>query len=494
MKSFFYVILTFPIILSSQIFTESNLPIIFIDTDNEEIPDEPRILATMGIIDNGPEQTNFIWDDFNHFDGYIGIETRGNSTQGFEKKTYRIELWDENENDISESLLGMPEEEDWILHSMVIDKTQLRIPLSFYLFQRMGHYSSNWKFVELVINDEYQGLYILCENIKRDNNRVDIAKLEENDTSGDEVTGGYILRIDWLGEPGFESNYDSQEGTPMFFQWYYPKADNMIYEQSNYIEDWITNFENAVFSPSYYNSSGFRYNEYIDLNSFTDFLLINELSKNADGYKLSTYIHKERDSNGGKLNAGPIWDFDQTFGVSLVCSNHDYTGWTYLQNQPDCEDLMSMPMWWQHMMEDELFTNHLNCRWNEMRSSFLHQDSIFMWIDNHEELISNAVERNFERWDDFIGEYIWIEPEPIPETYDEEILAMKNWISNRLLWLDSEMPGNCNDTEIVETNDDGNKNIIMIIDRLGRQTNYTKNKILIYVYDDGTTKRKLVTK
>ena len=66
----------------------------------------------------------------------------------------------------------------------------------------------------------------------------------------------------------------------------------------------------------------------------------------------------------------PIWDFDQTFGVSLVCSNHDYTGWTYLQNQPDCEDLMSMPMWWQRMMEDELFTNHLNCRWNEMRSSF----------------------------------------------------------------------------------------------------------------------------
>ena len=117
-----------------------------------------------------------------------------------------------------------------------------------------------------------------------------------------------------------------------------------------------------------------------------------------------------------------------------------------------------------------------------MRSTFLHEDSIFHWIDDNEEIISNAIERNYERWDDFIGEYIWIEPEPIPETYDEEILVMKNWISNRLLWLDSEMPGNCNDTEIVETNDDGNKNIIMIIDHLGRQTNYTKNKILIY-YD-----------
>ena len=93
----------------------------------------------MGIIDNAPDQTNYIWDDFNHYDGYIGIEIRGNSTQGF-GKTYRIELWDEEENDISESLLGMSEEEDWILHAMVIDKTQLRILMSFYLFQRMGHY------------------------------------------------------------------------------------------------------------------------------------------------------------------------------------------------------------------------------------------------------------------------------------------------------------------------------------------------------------------
>ena len=326
--------------LSSQILTESNLPIIIINTNDVEIPDEPRIPATMGIIDNEADATNFIWDDFNHYDGHVGIETRGNSTQGFEKKTYRIELWDEEENDISESLLGMPEEEDWILHAMVIDKTQLRIPMSFYLFQRMGHYSSNWRFVELVINDDYQGLYILCENIKRDNNRVDIAKLEENDISGNELTGGYILRIDWLGDPGFESNYDSQEGTPMFFQWFYPKADDIQDEQANYIEEWMANFEEAVFSPNYYNSLGNRYNEYIDLDSFTDFLLINELSKNSDGYKLSTYTHKERDSEGGKLNAGPIWDFDQTYGVSLVCSNYDYSGWTYLQNQNDCEDLI----------------------------------------------------------------------------------------------------------------------------------------------------------
>ena len=321
---------------------------------------------------------------------------------------------------------------------------------------------------------------------------MDIAKLEEDDISGDELTGGYILRIDWLGDPGFESNYDSQEGTPMFFQWFYPKADDIQDEQANYIEEWMANFEEAVFSPNYYNSLGNRYDEYIDLDSFTDFLLINELSKNSDGYKLSTYMHKERDSDGGKLNAGPIWDFDQTYGVSLVCSNYDYSGWTYLQNQNDCEDLMSMPMWWQQMMEDDLFTNHLNCRWNQMRSTFLHEDSIFHWIDDNEEIISNAIERNYERWDDFIGEYIWIEPEPVPESYDEEISTMKNWISNRLVWMDMEMPGDCNITNLEEVNTYDNKNIFMIVDLLGRPAYNRKNQALIYIYNDGKAQKKFI--
>ena len=106
----------------------------------------------------------------------------------------------------------------------------------------------------------------------------------------------------------------------------------------------MASFEDAVFSPSYSNTSGIRYTEYIDINSFTDFLLINELSKNSDGYKLSSYLYKDKDSKGGKLVAGPIWDFDQTYGVSEVCSNYDYTGWTYMQSQNDCEDLESMPM------------------------------------------------------------------------------------------------------------------------------------------------------
>lgn len=317
--------------VNAQILTSSKHPIIIIDTDNEDIPDEPKIEGTMGIIYNGEGMLNNTADPFNYYDGYVGIETRGNSTQGFDKKTYSIELWDEANEEISVNLFGMGGEEDWILHAMVIDKTQLRIPMSFYLAQRMGHYASEWKFLELILNGEYRGLYILTEKIKRDDDRVDIAKLDEDDLEGDNLTGGYILRIDWTWDidmetDGFESAYESQAEIPMFFQWYYPKASKIKPQQANYIESWMNTFEDALFSNDYTNNQGLRYTEYIDLHSFTDFLLINELSKNADGYKLSSYVHKERDSDGGKLVAGPIWDFDQTYGMSLVCSNHDPSG------------------------------------------------------------------------------------------------------------------------------------------------------------------------
>ncbi len=437
-----------------QILTSSEHPIVIIDTEGEDIPDEPKITASMGIIYNSQGAMNNINDSPNHYNGFIGIETRGNSTQGFDKKTYSIETRTVSEQDTSVALLGMGEEEDWILHAMVIDKSQLRIPFSFYLSQQMGHYASNWRYVELIVNDEYRGLYILTEKIKRDNNRVDIAKLGSDDIAGDELTGGYILRIDWLNDPqGFESNYNSQGDIPMFYQWYYPKENNILPEQAAYIETWMDTFEDAVFSSDYTNNQGIRYTEYIDLNSFTDFLLMNELSKNSDGYKLSSYLHKDKDSNGGKLVAGPIWDFDQTYGVSGVCSNNDYTGWTYLQNQFDCEDLESMPMWWQSMMEDPIFQNQLNCRWEQFRQSFLHKDSINAWINMSTLDISEAIDRNFTVWDDFIGNSIWFEPSPIPQSYEEEIDYMQNWISNRIDWLDANIPGDCGISNVSQLSD-----------------------------------------
>ena len=427
-----------------QVFT-SNLPIVVIDTDGSEIPDEPKIISYMGIIYNGEGNQNSINEPHNHYSGLIGIETRGNSTQDFEKKSYGLETRDIFEEDSAVSLFGMGKDEDWILHAMVIDKSLLRIPLSFHLAQQSGQYASEWKYVELFIDEDYQGVYILTERIKRDDDRVDIAKMEVSDVSGDEVTGGYILRLNWLdGSEGFRSDYNSKGGQKLLFQWYYPKAENLVSAQRNYIQDWMAEFEEALFSDNFYNSQGKRYSEYIDLKAFADFFLINEFSKNSDGYKLSTYIHKDRDSRDGRLKAGPIWDFDQTYGLSIVCSSHITDGWLYLQNQSACGDLESMPLWWEQLMTDSRFTRELKCQWNELREGPYHRDSIMSWIDEHAEMIREARIRNFEKWD-FIGERIWIEPDNFPQTYDEEISYLKNWIDQRLAWLDNNIPGNCND-------------------------------------------------
>lgn len=497
-KNYFYLSLLPILILkfniaNCQTLTNSNLPIIIINTGGANIPDEPKIPASFQIINNGSGLINNINDFPNHYNGFCGIETRGNSTQGFQKKTYSIELWNSDDEDTSASLLDMGKEEDWILHAMVIDKSQVRIPFSFYVFQRMGHYASNWRYVELIIDNDYRGLYILCEKIKRDDDRVDIAKLDEDDIYGDSLTGGYILRLDWLGyySQGFSSNYNSQSGYyPLFYQWYYPKAENIQQEQEDYIADWFSYFESAVFSNDYHNNLGIRYTDYINLNSFVDFLIINELSKNSDGYKLSSYLHKDRDKNGGKLNMGPIWDFDQTYGVSEVCSNYDPTGWTYLQNQPDCEDLMSMPMWWQSMMQDTIFQNRLKCRWQNFRTTFLHEDSVFNWINLDTSLISDAKNRNFTRWP-HIGQQIWIEPSPIPQSYSEEITVLKQWISNRLDWLDLNFPGNCdNDITIIKEHVT-KKEILKVIDLLGRKTKQT-NQPSLFIYDDGSVEKRIV--
>lgn len=430
----------------TQSFTTSNLPIVVINTGGEEIPDDPKITVEMGIIYNGPGEMNSITDPFNHYQGPVGIETRGNSTQDFEKKTYSVELRTPAGEDSSAVLLGMPKEEDWILHAMVIDKTLLRIPMSFYLANQMGHYAANWRYCELVLDGEYRGVYILTERIKRDNGRVDIAKLKADDIEGDQLSGGYILRIDWLDEDfeGFETNKPSLGEMPLTLQYYYPRADKIQPEQVNYIRNYINEFQDALWSPTHVNDIGKHYSQYIDLTSFADFLIINELSKNSDGYKLSSYVHKDKTSNGGLLKAGPIWDFDQTYGMSVVCSCNDYTGWTYLQEQEGCEDFESMPLWWEKLMDDPVFTNHLKCRWETLRAGPLHLDSITNWMDTQRDYIQDGVDRNFELWE-FLGEPIWAEPEPIPEDYEGEISAMKNWIENRLGWLDANMPGNCAD-------------------------------------------------
>lgn len=430
-------------------FTVSNLPIVKINTRGQEIPDDPKIMADFEIIDNGPGTLNHP-DDPPAFIGFIGIELRGSSSQTFPKKSYGFETWDSLGNEIDTTLLGMPPESDWILNANYSDKTLMRNALAYQVWQEMGHYATRYRFVELLLNNRYKGVYILSEKIKRDKNRVNIAKMDPSYNSGDKLTGGYIIKIDkqtGSGGEGWVSNFPPPvhpNGQYIYFQYEYPKSTEITPVQKAYIQNYVDAFEMVLDGPNFQDpQNGWR--KYAVENTFIDYFIENEVSKNVDGYRLSTFLHKERDSKGGKLRMGPVWDYDLAWKNADYCGGNSYIGWAYQFPCPD--DWWQVPFWWSRLLEDSVYTRNLRCRWNELRQNVLHKDHLMAYIDSIATLLDEPQQRNFQAWP-ILGHYVWPNPWPIPTTYQGEILNLKNFIDLRLTWLDYNMPGNCWNTGV----------------------------------------------
>ncbi|MBL7941333.1 MAG: CotH kinase family protein, partial [Flavobacteriales bacterium] len=204
----------------------SNLPLVYINTLGLGIPDEPGIPANMQVIDNGEDNLNYVDDPFT-FEGNIDIELRGQSTLGFPKKSYGFETKDDLGNDLDTNMLGMPKDEDWVFYAPYSEKSLMQNALAMDLGRAISGYHSRTRFCEVIINDVYDGIYLLMEKIKQENDRVDIADLNPIDNTGEEVTGGYIFRIDWGNDTGWYSQY-SQAGDPnayVYFQFVYPRPE-----------------------------------------------------------------------------------------------------------------------------------------------------------------------------------------------------------------------------------------------------------------------------
>ena len=436
-------------------FTSSNLPIIVINTNGQQIVDDPKIEVEMGIIYNGPGMINYMTDSFNNYNGNAGIEIRGSSSQQFPKKTYGLELWTPANTDTSLSLLDMPAESDWILNANYTDKTLLRNTLAYNFARKMGNYSSRARHCELVINGTYMGIYILMEKIKRDANRVDISKLTTIDNTGPDVTGGYIIKIDkstGSGGGGFLSAYPPQaagNGQTIRFLYEYPADDVITTAQQTYIQNYVDSFENTLASPTFSDPVN-GYAKYIDVLSFIDLFLINEVAKNVDGYRISTYLHKKKITDGGKLFAGPVWDYDIAFRNADYCQGQLFTGWAYQFGDVCGTDPSQIPFWWPRFLQDSSFTALLKCRWLELRGTIFNDAYITTYTDSVSNLLATAQVRNFDAWP-IIGAYVWPNPSPIATSYNGEILNLKTWLQNRINWLDNNMPGQCITTGKSET-------------------------------------------
>ena len=358
----------------------------------KEILDEPRISANMKIINN-VESRNFLSDSKYEYHGQISIEIRGSSSQSFfPKKQYGFETQNEDGSNNNVSLLGLPSENDWILYAPYSDKTLIRNILAYKLSESLGNYAPRTRLCELVLNGEYAGVYVLTEKIKRDKNRVDISKLKPDEITGDDLTGGYIVKIDKLTDSSCDGWHTETEN--VFIQYHYPEYNDIVPEQKSYIKNYINRFERSLFSENFSDLSN-GYQQFMDINSAIDFMIINEISKNVDAYRFSTFMYKDKDSNSGKLIFGPVWDYNIAFGNVNYAEGYIVEGYR----------MVNFP-WWRRLMQDPIFTDSLKRRWAEIRKEKFSNDRIINIIDSLTLVLKEPQQRNFQKWS-IIGKYVW---------------------------------------------------------------------------------------
>lgn len=431
---------------ATLVLDSTTLPIVamklpFLLPANDPIPDTPKVSVGMAIIDNGYNVMNHITDPQNGYKGMIGIEKRGSISQAFwyQQKSYGFETRDIYAADSDAVILGMPKEHDWVLYGPFDDESFMRNALVYQLGREMGYYTPRTRFCELQFYDwlwqpDYRGVYVMMEKIKRDKNRVDIAKLDLNDNAGDSLTGGYIFAVDkniWANDSGWTSPYDNG----VFFSYKYPKSSDITTQQKSYLKAYVDSFETALQGPGFMNPTT-GYKKYIDHSTFIDFFLVQELTKSVDAFRRSAYLYKDKTSKGGKIKAGPLWDFNSALNNAALCTFEQDTGWAY---KTTCwvNSSYHVPFWWSRFLQDSTYKNEMKCRWTQLRLSTLDTTHVFHLIDSMKNYISIAANRQYTRFS-------------LTTTLQSEADVLKNWIKKRLIWLDNHITGNCLNTGISE--------------------------------------------
>ncbi|MEJ2704970.1 MAG: CotH kinase family protein, partial [Sedimentisphaerales bacterium] len=408
----------------------SNLPISIIETFNKSVNETTQIPAFVSFIDTTVGGRARLTDPPD-FSGRMAINVRGKSSTGFAKRQYHLEAWDEYDQDVDVSILGLPAESDWVLQGPYSDKSLMRNYLAYRWSNDIGRYAVRTRLIEVFLNtngggissDDYVGVYVLMEKIKRGPNRVDIAELKPNQNSEPEISGGYIFKKDKLdsGEPTFGT---STGQTLIYLD---PSGTEITAPQQQWLKNYLNEFETILYRADFADPVN-GYAKYIDVDSFIDHHILVELCKNIDGFRLSTYMYKDR---GGKLEMGPVWDYNLSLGNANYLQGWMPTGWYYSQLSD------SEYPWWRRLFQDPAFCMRYADRWFELRRNLFATSRLLGDIDEAAALLDEAQARNFEHWR-ILGSYVW----PnwfIANTYDEEIEWMKGWLEDRLAWMDGQI-------------------------------------------------------
>jgi len=412
----FALAIAFTLKTSAQDFVSSNLPIIIIETDGHQpIPDDPKIPGKMWVIYHHDGSRNYVSDtvhpQFLDYEGRIGIEIRGYTSQIPAKKPYTVHtVMDDDETNNNVSLLDMPEENDWVLNNLSYDATGMRDFLSYELYEKMGQYSPRRHYCEVIINGDYQGLYLLLEKIKPDKNRVNIEKTD----------GSYIIKADredtWMDLAWEEECYNYWGNVKYVYS--YPKSDEISNEMKALIYNDFMAFEEEVHNENTSISDG--YPSMIDVKSFIDYMIIGEFASNVDVYQFSTFFHKD---NGGKLRAGPIWDYNLAYGYDEFGYRSGYDVWQFSNYDNEGSKF------WTDLFNEPEFRCRLSKRWFELTSEgqpFNYQ-VVMNRIDEIDSVLTESMVRDSDRWYGHEGIYSWY--------HQYGVLEMKDWIPLRINWM-----------------------------------------------------------
>jgi hypothetical protein len=387
----------------------SALPVVAIESATP-IRDEPKTAARIRVFENG-EAT---------LDRLIGVELRGRSSQVyFPKRHFGFEFRTEGGIQDESAFLGMPAESDWILLGPYSDKTLLRDALTFELARRMGRWAPRSVFVELFLrqgeagpaSEEYQGVYLATEKISRGASRIDLPRSRRR--PGQE--SGFILKLDWLDPDVREAFFTTSGGERVILV--YPGARDATEEQVRFLKDGVESFESSLAEGGY--------EDLIDVDSFVDGMILQELAKNVDAYRSSTYL---RLPPRGKLTLGPLWDFNQAYGNASYDEDAGLVeGWRVLSSRPDS--------WFGRLFRDREFRSRLRARYRSLREGPLGDRALNELIDSESTRLRDAASRNFERWP-ILGEVVLGNPDPPPASFEEEVSFLKRWLSARSRWMD----------------------------------------------------------
>lgn len=359
-------------------------------------------------------------------DARIGIHVRGQTSRNFPKKQYALELrGDAEDTDSDRPLLGLPSGSDWVLSDPVAyDRALIRNALAFDLSNRIGRYAPRTRFAEVFMVDDggdvraahFLGFFTLIEKIDRAAGRVNVSRLPESAARVPAMTGGFIVRID-KGVPDFNA-------AGRWLQFVYPDAGDMLLRarrpQLDFIRSFIDGFGQAASAVDFrHPSTGQHYSAFIDVDAWIDHHIINVLTKNVDALRFSAYFHKER---GGRLAAGPVWDFDRSLGTPYDPRTAEAEEWNPSWNATDYFN----EGWWRLLFRDPDFRSRYRARFKALLNGEFSADNLDRIVDSMAANVGDAADRNFRRWPQL---------PPRDNSHAAEIALLKDFLRRRAAWI-----------------------------------------------------------